>query len=315
MTSRWALAPLLYLLVASTAFAQDDAAVTAAYEHAAQALNAFEQGRNTEALDEFSRAHALVKLPSFAAYMARANVKLGHYLAAAALYDEATRLEDGPGEHEAQQNAREEAQREGQALLARIPRLVVQTPGIPIQLAAIQVDGIAIASTALAEGWRVDPGVHRVTAQTGDQKLEQTEPVSEGVTKTVVFVFQPAKTSNGRQMQPKQPDQYPPESGTNAFRNATWVSFGIGGTALAFWGVTGLIAVEEKPAEWNCATTSSAYCRWRTLSTIGFYTGLVGVGTGTVLLLATPSAPTRHQSGAQVRPWVGVGSAGVSGQF
>jgi len=315
MRSRWALAPLLYLLVAGKAFAQDDAAVTAASEVGLQGVDAFEQGQNTEALDKLSRAYTLLKVPLIAVYLARTDVRLGHYMAAAALYAEATHLEDGPGDHERQQNAREEAQREGQALLARIPRLVVQTPGIPIQTVAIQVDGIAVPAAALAEGWRVDPGVHRVTATAGEQRLEQSEPVGEGVTKTVVFVFQPAKAANQLKKPAAQPDGPPKESGARAFRNATWVSFGIGGAALAFWGVTGLIAMEEKPTEWNCATTSSAYCRWRTLSTIGFYTGLVGGGTGTVLLLATPSGPTRNQSGAQWTPWVGVASAGVQGRF
>ncbi len=195
MRSRWALAPLLYVLVAGKAFAQDEAAITAAYEHAAQGLTAFEQGQNTDALDKFSRAYTLLKIPSLAVYLARAQVKLGHYTAAAALYAEATRLQDGPGDPEMQQNAREEAQREGQALQARIPRLIVQTPGIDIQTVTIQVDGVVIPSAALAEGWRLDPGVHRIVATSGGQRLEQSELVSDGVTKTIVFAF-PATGSN-----------------------------------------------------------------------------------------------------------------------
>ncbi len=46
------------------------------------------------------------------------------------------------------------------------------------------------------------------------------------------------------------------------------------------------------------------YKTLRTLSTIVFYTGLAGAATGAVLLLATPSGPARHQSGAQLTPWV-----------
>jgi hypothetical protein len=326
--SRWAIAPLLYLLVAGKAFAQDAEAVTSAFEFASQGVNAFEQGQTTEALDKFSRAYALVKVPSLAVYMAQAHARLGHYTAAAALYAEATHLEDGPGDHDMQQNAREEAQREGNALLARMPRLVVQTPGIPIQTVGIQVDGVAIPSAALAEGWRLDPGVHRIVATSGEQRLEQNEPVSDGVTKTVVFIFQPTKASHQLEIPAKQSDRPPTEPGTRAFRNATWVSFGIGGAALAFSGTTAIWAMLKshdlnKAAPWDvnhCApgdpgSDCREYKTLRTLSTLGFYTGLAGVATGAVLLLATPSGPTRPQRGAHLAPWVGVGSAGVSAQF
>ena len=161
MRSSWA--PLLFLLITCKAFAQDDAAVTSAYEFAAQGLKAFEAGQSTAALDKFSRAYAIVKLPSLAVYMARADVKLGHYLAAAALYAEASQLEDGLGDHDVQQTAREEARTEREALLTRMPQLVVQTSGVPLQSVAVQVDGTAVPSAALAVGWLLDPGTHRVT--------------------------------------------------------------------------------------------------------------------------------------------------------
>jgi hypothetical protein len=329
MRSRWALALLLSLLVAGKAFAQDDVALTAAYAHAEQGRDAFFQGQYTEALDKFSQAYALLKLPVVAVYMARAHEKLGHYTAAAALYAEATQLGDGPGDHEMQQIARDDAQREGKSLLARMPRLIVQTPGIPIQTVAIRVDGTAVPSAALAEGWRLDPGVHRITAAAGEQRLEQSEPVGDGVTKTVVFVFQPARDSTAAQIPPRQPERLPPEPGTRAFRNATWVSFGIGGAALVFSGTTAIWAIVKKAdldksnPSWNVNSCPAGglgsdcreYKTLRTLSTLGFYTGLAGAATGAVLLLATPSSPNRHQSGAQLTPWVGLGSAGVSGQF
>lgn len=320
MRFRWA--PLLFLLVSGKAFAQDDAAVTSAYEFAAQfaaqGLKAYEGGQPAEALDKFSQAYAIVKLPSLAVYVARADVQLGHYVAAAALYAEASQLEDGLGDlddHKVQQRAREEAQTERQALIARMPRLVVQTPGVPIQSVAVQVDGTAVPSAALAEGWPLDPGMHRVTAVSSTQKLERDASVSDGRTETIVFKFQTATATITQEIPPKQVISSPPAPGFRAMRNATWVSFGAGGAALVFWGVAGLVALEEKPANWACSVASDAYCKWRTLSTIGFYTGLAGAATGAVLLLATPGKQSRHQSTTRVTPWVGLGSAGVQGRF
>jgi len=175
----------------------------------------------------------------------------------------------------------------------------------------------------------VDPGVHRVMATAGEQRLEQSEPVGEGVTKTVVFVFQPAKASNQLKNSERQPHNPPMEPGTQAYRTATWVSFGIGGVALVFSGTTAIWAavkshdMNQSGQPWNvdhCASGGQGsdcreYKTLRTLSTLGFYTGLAGAATGAVLLLATPSSPTTHQSGAQWTPWVGVGSAGILGQF
>lgn len=308
-------APLLLLLVCSNALAQDDEAVTSAYESAAQGLKAFEQGQSTEALDKFSRAYNVVKLPSLAVYMARAHVKLGHFMMAAALYAEASQLPDGLGDHDVQQAAREGALREREALLARMPRLVVQTPGIPIQSVVIQVDGSPVPSTAVAEGWLLDPGPHRVTAFVGNQKLERDALVSEGLVATVVIQFQTEPAPNTRKILPQQANNPTALPGSITMRNATWVSFGIGGGALVFGGVAALVATEEKPARWSCTQDSDTYCKWRTLSIIGVYSGLVGIATGTVLLLATPNKQSGHQSATRLTPWLGAGSAGVAGQF
>ncbi len=329
MRSRRALALSLFLLVAGNAFAQDDAAVTSAYESAAQGLKAFEDGQSAEALDQFTRAYAIVKLPSLAVYMARANVKLGHYLAAAALYAQASQLEDGLGDHEVQQRAREEALSEREALMARMPRLVVQTPGIPTQSVTLQVDGSPVPSAALAEGWQLDPGMHRVTAYSGNQKLERDSSVSEGLVQTVVFQFQKEEPTNVPIIPPKQPIYSPPAPGSRAMRSATWVSFGMGGAALVFSGTTTVWALvkkhelNESNPNWNdnyCAAGNPGsdcreYKTLRTLSILSFYTGLVGVATGTVLLLATPGKQSSHPSAARVTPWVGAGIAGVEGRF
>jgi hypothetical protein len=170
--------------------------------------------------------------------------------------------------------------------------------------------------------------MHRVTAVSGNQKQERDAPVSDGHTETIVFKFQTATAAATQQIPPEQIISSPPPPGLRAMRNATWVSFGVGGAALAFSGTTAIWAAVkmhdlDKLGSWDvnrCEIAPSqsdcnAYRQLRNWSLVGFYTGLVGVTTGTVLFLATPSKPTRHPSAAQLTPWVGLGSAGVQGRF
>jgi hypothetical protein len=55
-----------------------------------------------------------------------------------------------------------------------------------------------------------------------------------------------------------------------------------------------------------------AISRNATISTIGFGTALVGLGVGVWGLLQ--DRPTSHDT-ASVRPWLGLGSAGIGGSF
>jgi hypothetical protein len=62
MKCTWALAPLLLLLASSEAFAQDDSAVTTAFEIASQGVDAFEQGNSTtESVTTKSRSEPATK--------------------------------------------------------------------------------------------------------------------------------------------------------------------------------------------------------------------------------------------------------------
>jgi hypothetical protein len=54
------------------------------------------------------------------------------------------------------------------------------------------------------------------------------------------------------------------------------------------------------------------YNSLRPISTAGFVVGGVGVAGGLTLLL---TAPKRPETEAHVSPWLGLGSAGVSGRF
>ena len=322
----WAQLLVLLLLCTSQALAQSDAEVNAAYQHASEGLSAFEAEKYTESLNDFTRAYSIVKLPSLALYMARANIKLGHLLAAMQLFAQAQELPDGLGDPEVQRNARQAAGSEIESLLSRIPRLVVQVPGLQPESLVVQIDGIAVPASQAARGWQVDPGPHQVAAAFGNQRRDQQAALPEGETRVIVFSFEPPPTPVTNVIPPPYVEK---PSSSNSLRTAGWVSLGIGGAALVFSGTTAVWALVkhhelEKQPLWDVNHCENAhpvegcqsYNRLRNLSTIGFYTGLVGAATGgALLLMAIPSQPKQRINAARLAPLVGVGYAGVQGEF
>jgi hypothetical protein len=319
--------PFLLLLCTSRAFAQSDVDINAAYQYAAEGLSAFEAEKYTESLNDFARAYSIVKLPSLALYMARANIKLGHLLAAKQLYTQTQELPDGLGDPEVQQNARQAASTEIVTLQSRIPRLVVQVPGLQPESLVVQIDGIAVPASQAARGWQVDPGPHQVAAAFGNQRRDQQAALPEGETRVIVLTFEPPPTPVTRVIAPPTIES---STGTTNLRTAGWVSLGIGGAALAVWGTTGIWALWKRhqlnrsPGTWDANHCESAtskvqdcetYDRLGRISTIGFYTGLIGVATGGVLLWAVPSRPGPQAKAATISPLIGLGYAGVQGEF
>jgi hypothetical protein len=107
-----------------------------------------------------------------------------------------------------------------------------------------------------------------------------------------------------------------------------WLGFGIGGTGLVMWGVTGAIAaskassVKEACPDGQCPNAQRGPLGEATalahVTTASFVVGLVGTAGGiTALLLLTDDAaagPSRD-AGATVEPWLGLGQAGLRGRF
>jgi tetratricopeptide (TPR) repeat protein len=304
--------------------AQDDAAVNEAYTMAAQGIAAFNDGQFAEALDKYTRAFSIVRLPALAVHMARADVKLGRLVAAADLYQQALQLGDGIGAPKVQARARAEAQVERAALLLRIPKLLIRVMGAPPARVKVQVDGATFPPESFESGYLVDPGTHNVTAAFGTQEQEQMAAMAEGAVRELLFAFQPT-ASPAVAPKPSSPEVDAERGTTSATRTAAWVSFGVGGTGLLFWGTTGLVALSKSNhlKSLNCGGSQppcpqdekSSYGTWKALAGVGFYTGAAGLLTGAALLIAEPSKKKSRDSGALVLPWLGVGTAGVEGQF
>ena len=268
---------------ARLSLAQDDAAINDAYEKSAQGLSAYNSSQYAEALDKFTRAFAIVKLPALAVQMARANVKLGHLIAAAELYERATQLGDGIGDPQVQVRARAEARKERAALLLRTPKLLIQIRGVEPSTVSVSVDGTRLSPASFDSGWPLDPGTHKVTATFGAQGQEQMASVAEGEVREIGFEFSPTALQK-LPTSVNSPDE-PGQTAMTPMRTAAWVSFGVGGTGLLIWGASGIVALSKsehfksvpcgQPGQLRCDPTErDSYNTWRTLAGVGFYTGV-----------------------------------------
>lgn len=310
--------------VAHNSAAQDDAAINDAYELSTEGLSAFNAGRYGEALDKFTHAFSIVELPALAVHMARADVKLGRFVAAAALYEQATQLDDGIGDPQVQARARAEAKQERAALLLRTPKLLVRITGVEPSTVSVLVDGARLPLESFDSGWPLDPGTHKIAATFDNQRQEQLTSMAESEAREVRFAFSPLALQ--KPLISAHPEQSSPRTETTPMRTAAWASFGVGGAGLLVFGTTGIVALSKSEhfksipcgqlGQVRCdPSEQDSYNTWRTLAGVGFYTGAAGLVTAAALYFAEPSKKKTRGTSARMLPWVGVGSAGVEGSF
>ncbi len=312
------------LASAKVAIGQDDTAINEAYQRAAQGLSEFKSGHYAEALENYSRAFAIMRLPALAVHMARANVKLGRYRAAIELYEQALTLKDGVGDPEIQARARSEAQLEQANLRPRIPKLLIRISGAMDSVVSVSVDGIQLQKGAYASGLLLDPGTHQIIASHARERLEQWVALTDGQARELSFTF--VERALGTYL-PRYvvPDGKGATTSPSAWRNAAWLSFGVGGTGLLVWGTAGLVALHKSNElkSLNCggrqapcpSDETANYSHWKTLATVSFYTGAAALLVGTVLYLAEPNQKKSRDSAVSVLPWLALGKAGVEGRF
>jgi len=317
---------LALVTVANVARAQDEAAIDDAYQKAGDGLREFKAGHYSEALDNYTRAYAIVHLPALAVHIARANVRLGRFVTALRFYDEAVKLGDGVGEPKVQARARTNAQAEGRVLALRIPKLVFRASGIAASGMNVKIDGAQLPAEGYKSGWLVDPGSHQVTASFGTQQQNQWISVSEGQVRELTFAFiSPALSRTGSRSLAEPNDESLKVQPISTMRKVAWASFGLGGAGLLVWGVAGAVALNKSNHlkslqcggnQHPCPSAEREnYDNWKTAATVGFYVGTAAALTGATLYFAEPKQKKSRDSKPRVVAWAGVGSVGVEGQF
>jgi hypothetical protein len=337
----------LLMLTGSTALgAPTDQERAAARSLATEGINAFEAGRNGEALDKLERAFQLASIPTIGLWSARALEKAGKLVEANERLMAVGRYDVTRSDPEVFNQAKADAEQMQTALAPRIPQLKVElahvNEGTDI---TVELDHVALKSALVGVPFHVNPGKHSLTARAGAQHVDRDLVIAERDSAKVTL-----DVSSLRSVAPAAPAAAPaapsesaaasaaasppaapasdaapraPASSSTGRHIAGWVVLGLGAGGLITAGVLGAKAIEQHSLyEDRCpqGMCSSAYQQYydtyQTNQLMAIVSGSVGVvafGAGLYLVLSGDSNSSSSQ--AFVQPYVGFGTAGAVGRF
>ncbi len=305
----------------------EDERRNAARDFGTQGNQAYDAGDFVKAVDLYRRAQSLYPAPTLSVRLGRALVKLGRLVEAEEAYIQTLRYplpDDAP---KVFKQAIEVAKADLAELSPRVPRLKVSVSGT--KDATVTLNGARLEPALVGIERKVDPGEYKIRAEApGAKTVEKTVKIAERAHEAVTLTLE----VDPRALPPK-PDGSSEDAGPalqpepEGRSPLPFIALGVGGAGLAVGVITGLMAnSKHSSAESECPdlkcergsqgeTDLQSFRDLRTVSTVGYVVGLVGVAAGGVLWFTT--APTSADSKAvrHVSPYVGLGQAGVWGRF
>jgi hypothetical protein len=310
-TPLWLMAFGLLTLATPSARAEssvDDKTRNAARSLAEQGRDVYDKGEYARAFDLFHRAYTLVSAPTIALYEGRSLAKLGRLVQAQEAYLRAVRTKLTPDSPEAFRKAVREAEAEEMALESRIAKvtLVLTGPGAKLPNVTLTADGEPFGAQLVGVEVPIDPGAHTVVVSVpGGSPTQVSFTIAEGSAQRVeVAVAEPKAQSAAPPV--AAPPTSPPKRDEPA-RKATWyhpaayAAGAVGVVGLATGIVTGSMAQSHySQARSACpnhmcvegsdgADELSSFRSLRTVSTVGYIVGGVGLAAGVTLLVLAPS--------------------------
>jgi hypothetical protein len=296
-----------------------------------------------EALDLFLRAETLIHAPTHVLMIARTQAALGDLVLAKESYLKITRETLANNAPPAFKRAQGDAEKELKDLGPRIPSIQITTQGAPAAKGVIVLmDDKPVPAALVGIPRPVNPGKHAFKATaTGFAAAEKSLTVKEGEALSLVLDFKPtaaiaradgAPTSGPIDTEkPGAGDQITPAPKAGAARYIGVGMIGVGVAGLVVGGVfSGLYASKRGEADTafdkcgvGCSGAPADAVRALdddangkgTIGVIGLAAGgALAIGGTVLFLMSKPKAPPAPAA-AQVEPWIGFGSAGVSGRF
>jgi hypothetical protein len=304
------------LLVSAPAAAQLSADETrnAARDLAGQGKASFERGDFEKARDLFHRAYTLVPVPSIAIFEARSLAALGRLVEAEEAYLRASRAPLDANAPDAFRTAVREAEAELQMLRPRIPKLTLALTGEGAQHPelVVKIDGNEVPHALRGVEMPFDPGKHQLMAQApGGERVQVQFVLAEKEREQVdVHVPAPAQQVAATPTQPVltptlRRDEPAPPPRSSWQKPAAFVAGGLGIAGLATGIVTGLMASSRhSTAASSCPDNVcppggsgwddvQSFRTLRTVSTVGYVVGAVGLAGGVTLWLTAPKQSSR----------------------
>ena len=292
-----------------------------------------------EALDLFLRAESLIHAPTHVLMIARTQSALGDIVVAKESYLKITREEVASKAPPAFKRAHDDAEKELKDLEPRIPSIQVTVTGAaaPTNLVVL-MDAKPVPTALVGIPRPVNPGKHAFSATaTGFAAPEKSLTVKEGEAQSLVLELKPAAivaNPSGQPLDPAHPgskDQVTPGPKTSSARYLGLAMMGVGVVGMVVGGVFGGLFASKRgeantafdkcgpgcvgpPSDAVRALDDDANGKG-TISVIGLAAGgALAIG-GTVLFVVNKPAAAAAPAAARVVPWIGYGSAGVSGSF
>lgn len=331
---KWHVLVAFLLGMAGPAQADPSEAATrsAARKIALDGIAALQRGDTDQATEKLEKAYRVLQVPSVALWSARALVKRGLLVEASERYQEASRLGVQQGEKAIQLQARKDAAIELEALIPRIPTLLVKVEGARQAEVSVRLDGAELPVALLGEERPVNPGEHRVVGRTPGENAEESVTLSEGDKKSVTLRFTPQPVVAAKVAAPpmvSQPlSEEPADSpGLSSRKVLSYTALGVGGAGLILGGVSGFLALRERKAlddSGNCRNDRclqimeddvNGFRKLRTVSTVGFVAGGALLASGLVLVFTSASQEAEARQSTGLTFTVTPGSASVAGRF
>ena len=345
---------VLSLAQASAAAAQtvDAGARSAARDLAIKGKVLVGEGKHAEALDAFNRADEIMHLPSLGLEAARCLVKLDRWVEASERFRLVARMDYeqaglNQSQRDVQDQARQDAEREGGELAPTIPSLTIVLAGSAARV-ALYLDDRPLSAALAGVEFPVDPGEHVVRAERGEWKPREAVSLKPGEKARLEFTVPlppaPAPVVVTPPAAPPAPVSAPParrldtvadtyepppsvqvarEAPSSALRTLGWVTAGLGVAGIGVGIATGLVARSQNqqlakacpdnqctPVNWSAV---DGYNKNKLASTIGFAAGGACLVTGVILVLVAPSG--EQPADSRVAFAVGVRSAQVRIRF
>jgi hypothetical protein len=239
------------------------------------------------------------------------------------------------------------------AVVPSIALVAKDADGTPVPTATLTIDGAARPEALDGTAIPVDPGMHTLTVNAAGRAavsvrvtLAQGDQVRRDVVfKPVPVTARPASANDADSTQPQAPaavETEAPASGRSGVpRWVGWSLAGAGVASVALGVVFGAEAMHDKssfittchPDGWcpDSAQHGIDAMHFNSVaSNLGYALGVVSLGAAVVTLLVfspgSPSAPADRAepprdaprepaASLSVRPWVGIGNAGMTGTF
>jgi len=341
MLSRWARpwgVLVALCLVAPSVSALSDEERSGARAAANQGVEAFDQGRWTDAIELFSRAEEIVHSPVHLSFIARAEVKLGHLVRASELFNRIKREPLPSNPPKALADAVANANLQLDALEEQLAYVEIKVTGASARDLTVTTDGVVVASALVAVRRPIDPGTHLFKASGnvgGSEPL--TANFKPGEHKVVELVIKPelatapapiAPTAPGPLMSP--PESAPTSSSGSGLRIGGYTAIGVGvvGVALGTVFIVGAKSKGDKADEaynacggascpiadrGNIQALEDDQARNKTFAVVSYSIGGAALATGITLLILGSKHASSESAG--ITPMLGFRSIGLKGVF